>query len=139
MQQTAEQIDNFEGYEAFMLAQQGDFKEYLSDSYNSDISIHKRYEFLQTVDYELCSLRLMYANKIKENDVVHFRFWNSLILDTRKYVQIGIKTLDFQRKCPEHMVVAQPALRYPLIQQTRNFRRHYITPHPYPHPFSVFS
>jgi hypothetical protein len=68
------------------------------------MSVELRYEFLKTADYEICSIRLYCADKIRAKDIEYYRFWSSLIIDTRRYINTSIKTLEFLITCPEHLL-----------------------------------
>ena len=104
LQQEAGQTGDSEGFKTLLLEQQNSFKIYLDDCSHADISIEKRYEFLKTAEYELCHIQMMLSDKISANDAVYFRFWSNLAMDTQRYINIGIQTLEFMTTCPEHML-----------------------------------
>ena len=112
MKQATEQTEDFKGYETLLQAQQDAFKEYLYESCHSAIPAQQRYEFLQTAEYEVCHIRLMCADKIRKNNIQFYHFWAMMIVDTRRYINVGIKSLEFQRKCPPHMLV-EPSHTFP--------------------------
>ena len=121
MKQAAEQTGDWQGYETLLQAQFCAFKEYLHDSCHSDIPAQKRYEFLQTADYEMCHIRLLYADKIRANNAQFYHFWAMMIVDTRRYINVGIKTLEFLQKCPAHML-SDPAKTFPDYKWTAKRR-----------------
>ena len=96
--------NDLESYQSLLKEQQSAFKLYLEACCHSDIPAPARYEFLKNADYELCSIRMMNADAIREKDFSFYRFWSMMIVDTRRFISVGIKTLDFQRKCPAHML-----------------------------------
>ena len=119
LQREAGQTGDFEDFKTLLLEQQNAFKEFLYDHCHSKISVELRYEFLKTADYEICSIRLMCADKIRENDAVFFRFWSNLTMDTRRYINIGVKTLEFLTTCPVHML-KEPSKTFPDFEWTAN-------------------
>jgi len=112
MKQAAKETGDWESYETMLQEQYSAFKAYLYESCSSDIPAPVRYEFLQSANYEICSIRLMYADKIRTNNAQFYRFWAMMIVDTRRYINAGIKTLDFLRKCPPYLV-SNPAKTFP--------------------------
>ena len=63
----------------------------------------------------------MCADKIRANNVHFYRFWAMMIVDTRRYINVGIKTLEFQKTLPEHML-ATPAQTFPDYKWTASQR-----------------
>jgi hypothetical protein len=104
LRRTVGQTDDLAGYETSLQAQQDEFREYLKKCCPSEIPAQKRYEFLQNVDYEVCHIRLLCADKIRANHLHFYHFWSTLIVDTRRYIKLGLKVLEFQRKLPPHML-----------------------------------
>jgi hypothetical protein len=119
MKQAVDETGDLDAYKTLLHEQQSAFKEYLNDSCHSDIPAPIRYQFLQSVDYEVCSIRLMCADKIRANDAFFYRFWAMMIVDTRRYINAGIKTLEFLRKCPPH-ILSNPAKTFPDYTWTAN-------------------
>ena len=119
MQRITAQGSDLENYQSLLKEQQSAFKLYLETCCHSDIPAHERFEFLTNADYELCSVRIMNADAIREKDFDFYRFWLMMIEDTRRFIDIGIKTLRFQRKCPAHMLAESPHA-LPLCKWTGN-------------------
>jgi hypothetical protein len=108
LRHAAQQTDNLDDFETVLLEKQYEFKKYLDDFYHSEKNATHRFEFLKTADYQLCSIRLMCADKMMEKDERFHRFWSKLILDTRRYIAIGIDTLNFQKNYPEDYATEAP-------------------------------
>jgi len=104
LQQSAQQKDNHQDYEVLLQEQQNEFKEYVQNCFDSEMAAPKRFQFLRRADYELDSIHLRYAGNIEENNANFYRFWSMLIVDTRRFIAIGVDTLNFQAICPAHML-----------------------------------
>ena len=121
LRQAVDETGDLSGYETLLHEQYSAFKVYLREICNSDIPAQKRYEFLQTADYEVCHIRSLYADKIRKKDLDFYHFWSMMIVDTRRYINVGIKTLEFQKTLPEHMLVA-PVQTFPDYKWTAKRR-----------------
>jgi hypothetical protein len=53
-------------------------------------------------DYELCGIRLMYSDKMKETGTDYYRYWLLLLKDTQRFIDAGLKSLEYQATCPEY-------------------------------------
>jgi hypothetical protein len=107
LEQAAEQTGNLPDCENLLQEQQSDFMKYVQSCFCSGVSAPKRFQFMKTADYKLDRIHLKYADHLNENNPDFYRFWSLLIVDTRKFVTIGIDTLEFQAKCPAFML-AEP-------------------------------
>jgi hypothetical protein len=112
MKQAVEKTGDLDAYETLLQEQQDAFMEYLDEHFNSEMPAPKRFHFLKRVEYEMCSIREIDADKIMGNDENFYRFWTMMIADTLRFIAIGVKTLEFQRECPAHML-AEPSQTYP--------------------------
>jgi hypothetical protein len=65
----------------------------------------KRFHFLKRADFEMCNLRQKYSDKIRENSENFYQLWAMLIEETVRFILTGIETLEFQARCPAHMLV----------------------------------
>ena len=117
MKREMEQISDLEGHKTLLQAQQSAFKTYLSECCHSEIPAPERFEFLSIADYEVCSLRLLYTDKIRENNDGFYRFWSILLADTRRFISAGIKTLEFQISCPAYLLT-KPTPTFPSFTWT---------------------
>jgi len=104
LRQAVEQTGDFQGYETLLQERQSAFKEYVYEYYSSEMPAPKRFYFLKRADYEVCIIRQKYSKKIKEKDENFYQFWEMMIDDTLRFISIGVDTLEFQRKCPAHML-----------------------------------
>jgi len=119
LKQATKQICDYQDdYEIVLQEQQDEFKEYVQNYFNSDVAAPKRFQFLKTADYKLERIHLMYADAIRENNTDFYRFWSMLITDTRRFISIGIDTLNFQAICPAHMLTDEHARKFPLCNWT---------------------
>lgn len=98
--------DNPEARKTILRGQHRAFKNYVEERCSSEVSAPKRFQFLKRVDYELCSIRLQYADAVRSGDVGFYHFWSMLIVDMRRFLRIGVDTLYFQRDCPPHLLSA---------------------------------
>ena len=112
LKEAVEQTGDWQDYETMLHERQSAFKEYLYDSCHAEKSAEIRYEFLKTADYEVCRIRLMCADKIRAKNADFYHQWAKLIVDTRRYIFIGLKTLDFLATCPSHML-SEPLHTFP--------------------------
>ena len=105
LEQAATQTGNYTGYEDLLQEQQSAFMKYIQRCFNSDLSAPKRFQFLRTADFKLDELHLKYAKIVQEKSAHFYHFWSMLIVNTRRFIAIDVETLEFQRKCPAHMLV----------------------------------
>ena len=118
LEQAANQTDDFRAFEALLKKQQDEFKEFVEEYFYSDLSAHKRFYFLSNVIHDLWRIRKEYAAKIRETDATFYRFWALLIDETKHFAGIGIKTLQFQKKCPAHMLADEQVRTFPQCNWT---------------------
>jgi len=104
MMQAAQQTGNFDDYQTLLKEQQTVFKRYLYDFCQPDVPLPKRFEFLSLAEYEVCSIRLNYAEKLRKTDMIFYGFWAMLIVDTRRYIANSMNVLHFQKTCPSHLL-----------------------------------
>ena len=112
MAQAAQQTGNFSDYQNLLQEQQTQFKDYLDKACRPDIPINNRFDFLSVAEYEICSIRLKYADKIRKTDMDFYHFWSMLIMDTRRYISTGINMLNFLKTCPLHLLT-EPSKTFP--------------------------
>lgn len=94
-------------YEALLKEQQRDFKELIERRFFIDLtSPHKCFYFLKTAKDVLYRIHLNHSDAVRESDLVFYRYWATIIDETRRFIKIGIDTLRFQRKLPAHMASA---------------------------------
>jgi len=104
MQQAVEKTGDWDGYETLLQEQQDAFKDYLNEYFNSEMPAPKRFQFLKRAEYEVSRINRKEADKIRQTGEKFFGFWSMMIEDTLQFISIGVKTLEFQRKCPAHML-----------------------------------
>jgi hypothetical protein len=114
LKQAKYQTDNFESFISALQEHQEKFKDDVSEYFFSDRPASKRYHFLLSAMYELSSIRSHCGRSIKEHYPAFYVQWKLLIDDTKSYVSINVDTINFQRRCPAHMSVEQPAQAIPL-------------------------
>ena len=107
MIQAVQQTGNFDHYQILLKEQQTMFKRYLHDTCQPEIPLPKRFEFLSLAEYEICSIRLNYADKLRAADKIFYGFWAMLIVDTRRYIANSMNILHFLKTCPPHLLTAQ--------------------------------
>jgi hypothetical protein len=112
LKQTAKQKDDTPNVRNLLKEHQNTFREYVFEHYKSDLAAPKRYQFLKTADYTLNKIRKKYADRIKENNAAFYDFWAWMIDDVRSYIAVFVETLEFQRKCPAHML-SEPVQSFP--------------------------
>jgi hypothetical protein len=112
MAQAAQQTGNFSDYQTLLNEQQTQFKDFLYETCKPDIPAPVRFEFLSHAEYEICSIRLKYADEIRKIDKDFYRFWSMLIVDTRRYISIGINILNFLTTCPPYLLT-EPSKTFP--------------------------
>ena len=118
LRQEVAQTSQLEGHRALLYAQQGDFKEYVSGCCEAEIPVFHRFRFLKLADYELGSIRLYYAERVRKRDVDYYRCWSMLITDTQRFIAVCVETVNFQTTCPVHLIeIAQPSPTYHWIGQ----------------------
>jgi hypothetical protein len=98
--------DNLQAHKSLLYRQQKHFKDYVEECCVPDISAPVRFEFLKLANYELCSIRLQYADTVRESDAGFYHFWSMMIVDTRRFLSVGIDTINFQMICPPHLLTA---------------------------------
>jgi hypothetical protein len=104
MKEEQENINVSEGRKDLLQEQQDKFKEFLSEHCGLEMPPSERYEFLTKADYEICSIRLMHTDKIKESGMEYYRFWALLLADTRRFIKAGLNSLEFQATCPPYLL-----------------------------------
>jgi hypothetical protein len=114
MRGAVDQTGNFDFYEVQLLEKQFAFKEYLYDCCHSDKPLQERHDFLKDAKYEMDSIRLMCADKIRERNPGLYRFWTTLVIDTLYFITAGIDKLEFYRRCPKHLLVV-PSKACPIF------------------------
>jgi hypothetical protein len=114
MRGAVEQTGNFDTYQVQLLEKQDAFREYLYECCHSDKPVQERHAYLKDAKYEMCRIRLMCADKIRERNPGLYRFWTMLIIDTLRFITVGIEKLDFYRKCPKHLLSA-PSNMFPIF------------------------
>jgi hypothetical protein len=113
----ARQTDNFETCKALLQKQQRQFQEYVDDCFNSETPAPKRFWFLKKASHELFRIHLEYSDRLKENHPDFYRFWKIMIEEAQHFLSAAIETLDFQRKCPAHML-AEAGHPFPVCNWT---------------------
>jgi hypothetical protein len=119
LEQAKNQTNNFDSCMVSLQKHQKQFKIFLQEHIYSGEPAPNRFHFLHNANSELCYIRSMYGNYIKKTNPVFFEQWKLLINDARRHVCDGIKMLDFQRKCPAHML-SESATPLPIFTWTVN-------------------
>jgi hypothetical protein len=113
LKQTANQPDEHPGVRTLLEEQQTDFKEYVCKQYNStNVPAPVRFKFLKIAKYLLNKIRKRFASQVKEQNAHFYEFWAWLIDDACDYINIGVDTLEFQARCPAHLL-AEPVQAFP--------------------------
>jgi hypothetical protein len=112
MKMATEQTGFTDGFKTLLQEQQNEFNDYLQACCHPGVPVPERYEFLQIADYAVCSIRLKYADKMRKHDFEFYHFWSILLADTRRFISIGLKSLDFQTRCPLHLLTT-PTKTFP--------------------------
>ena len=108
MAQAAQQTGNFEDYRTLLKEQHTLFKNFLDETCKPDTPAPARFDFLKQAEYEICCIRLYFADQIREHNQDFYMFWSKLIVDTRRFIDVGVETLEFLKNCPAHLI-AEPA------------------------------
>jgi hypothetical protein len=117
LEQAAAQTGDYTGYEALLEEQQSAFLQYVEDFFDADIAARKRFQFLKTVQQRLDFIRLKYSDTVKERNADFHRSWSLLITDTWQIASVGVKTLEFQSRCPSHMLAeTEQSHTFPLCK-----------------------
>jgi len=113
------QTVDYRAFEALLKEQKRDFKEYVEECFFSDLSAHKRFYFLKSIEDELYEIHQNYADIIRDDDARFYQFWIKIVDDARRHIKIGIDVLKYQRKCPPHLLVdAEKTRTFPLCNWT---------------------
>ena len=112
------QTVDFRDFEQLLEKQQRDFKDHIEERFFSDLTGHKFFYFLKTAKDELYRIHLNHSDAIKAGDVHFYRFWEKMIDETRRFINICIDTLKFQRKIPPHMASDVQPLAFPPCNWT---------------------
>ena len=116
LRQEVGQRSHYEGHKALLDEQLGEFKEYVIEYCEMEIPVFLRFQFLKLADYELGSIRLYCAERIRKRDADYYRYWSMLITDTRRFIAVCVDTINFLTTCPIHLaVVAQPSATYKWV------------------------
>ena len=119
LEQAATQTGDYRAFEALLKEQKRDFKEYVKEYFFSDLSAHKRFYFLKSIEDELYEIHQNFADAIRDSDERFYHFWLKMIDDTRRHIKIGIDVVKYQRKCPPHLLVdAEKTRTFPLCNWT---------------------
>ena len=102
--QAANQKGNYKVYRTLLHDQQNQFKDYVNDYFDADMSARNLFLFLKKADYELLHIQHEYDDIVSESDTAFYHYWTMMIEDTRQFVSIGFKTLQFQARCPASML-----------------------------------
>ena len=85
----------------------------------SGLSADKRFYFLKTIEAGLYEIHQDYADTIRVGNVHFYHFWIKMIDDARRHIKIGLDVLEYQRKCPAHLLVdEEKTQRVPLCNWT---------------------
>ena len=91
----------------------------LKNVFFSGLAAHKRFYFLKTIEAGLYEIHKDYASALRGGNVHFYHFWVKMIDDTRRFIKIGLDVLEYQRKCPAHLLVDEEKTRtFPICQWT---------------------
>lgn len=108
LRQDLTHTSHFEGHKTMLYGHQSAFKEYVQNCCDAETPMDKRFEFLKQADYELCSIRLLHADRFRKHDIDFYRYWSMMIVDTRRFLSIGLETIKFLTICPKHLLGERP-------------------------------